>query len=55
MAKGLPQNSSAVVVWENTWAARLAEAVSDSNGRLVMLERIPRDTVEQAVSALQDS
>ncbi|MER5945807.1 DUF6325 family protein [Streptomyces sp. NPDC001904] len=53
IADGLPAGSSAaVVVWENSWAARLGAAIRASNGEVLMLERIPRDTVEAAVTAL---
>ncbi|WP_026245507.1 MULTISPECIES: DUF6325 family protein [unclassified Streptomyces] len=53
IADGLAADSSAaVVVWENCWAARLGAAVRASNGEVLMLERVPRDTVEAAVSAL---
>ncbi|WP_199552231.1 DUF6325 family protein [Streptomyces sp. N35] len=53
IADGLPAQSSALVVaWENTWAARLAAAVRGSQGELRLLERIDRDTVVAAVTAL---
>lgn len=53
VAEDLPPSSSAcVVVWENTWAARLATAIRGSRGELRLLERIPRDTVVAAVAAL---
>lgn len=53
LAEGLDPGSSAIiVVWENTWAGRLAAAVRGSNGRLVALERIPHDVVLNALAAL---
>ncbi|MCQ4211457.1 DUF6325 family protein [Streptomyces longispororuber] len=53
VAENLPPASSAfVVAWENTWAARLATAVRESSGELLLLERIPRDAVVEAVTAL---
>ncbi|MGW0903314.1 DUF6325 family protein [Streptomyces sp. NPDC002853] len=53
VADDLPPESSALVVaWENTWAARLATAVRESRGELLFLERIPRETVVEAVAAL---
>ncbi|WP_435198695.1 DUF6325 family protein [Janibacter sp. GS2] len=55
VATGLePDASALVVVWENSWAARLASAVRGSNGRLEALERIPRETVLRAVAALDE-
>ncbi|MGA5198436.1 DUF6325 family protein [Streptomyces exfoliatus] len=56
VADGLPPNSSAVIIaWENAWAARLADAIADSEGRLVLLERIPGEDVERAVAALDEN
>ena len=53
LGEGLDPGSSAIiVVWENTWAGRLAAAVRGSNGRLVALERIPHDVVLNALAAL---
>ncbi len=55
IAGGLEASSSAlVVVWENSWAARLAAAVRDSRGRMITQERIPRATVLRAIAALDE-
>ncbi|MFD6886551.1 DUF6325 family protein [Streptomyces sp. NPDC059957] len=55
VAQGLaPESSALVVVWENAWAARLASAVRESDGRVLFMERIPRDGVERAVAALTE-
>lgn len=47
-----PESSALVLAWENTWAARFGAAVRDSNGQVLMLERIPRETVDEAIEAL---
>ncbi|MFJ8885198.1 DUF6325 family protein [Streptomyces sp. NPDC102402] len=47
-----PRSSALVVAWENTWAGRLAAAVRGSAGEMVLLERIPRATVVEAIAAL---
>ena len=53
-AEGLePGSSAALIVWENTWAARLAGAIRGSKGELVMLERIPHDAVVEALTSAQ--
>ncbi len=53
LAAGLDPGSSAlVVVWENTWTSRLAQAIRDSHGRLLLHERIPRETVVAAIDDL---
>jgi hypothetical protein len=43
-----------VIVWENSWAARLAAAIRGARGLLVGQERIPRDAVLQAIAALDE-
>lgn len=53
VADQLPPGTSAlVVVWENTWAARLGGAIRASDGRVLSLERIPHDVVTRAIDAL---
>jgi hypothetical protein len=53
MADSLEPNTSAlVVVWENSWAARIGAAVRGSGGYLAAMERIPRDVVMGALAAL---
>ena len=47
-----PGTSELVVVWENTWASRLARAVRESQGTLTALNRIPRHVVLDAIAAL---
>jgi len=55
MAEALDPGSSAlVIVWENSWAARLGAAVRASNGFLVAQERIPRQNVLRAIAALDE-
>jgi uncharacterized membrane protein len=49
-----PETSAMVVVWENSWAARFAADVRASHGRVAMLERIPHENVERAISALDE-
>lgn len=55
IAEGLePSSSAMVIVWENSWLARFATAVRESNGSVLALERIPRDSVLRAVAALDE-
>ena len=49
-----PGTSALIIVWENTWAARFAAAVRDSKGEVVLMERIPRESVMRAVAALDE-
>lgn len=47
-----PNSSAGLILWENTWAARLAGAIENANGRVVAHERIPREFVLEAAAAL---
>ena len=55
IATGLKAGSSAlVIVWESSWAGRLAAAIRASHGQLMSQERIPRETVLRAIAALDE-
>jgi Family of unknown function (DUF6325) len=43
-----PNFSAAVLVWENVWARKVAQAIRDAGGVMVAFERIPHDTVQAA-------
>jgi len=48
-AEGLERNTSAaLLVWENVWARRVAQAMRDAGGELVAFERLPHDVVQEA-------
>ena len=44
-----PNTSAAILVWENAWAARFAQAVRNANGFVLENARIPHDVVEAAI------
>jgi hypothetical protein len=46
-----PGTSAAVIVYEHTWARRVATAAANAGGEVALLVRIPRETVEAAVLA----
>jgi hypothetical protein len=51
IAEQLAENSTAgIMLIENLWAKKTAQAMLDANGRLVMFERIPHDVVEEALA-----
>ena len=50
-----PGSSAVVIVWEDTWAAPLAEAVRANGGQLLARETVPHENVQAAVRALQDT
>jgi hypothetical protein len=43
-----PNSSAALLVWEDVWAARLAEAIRDADGVLLDLDRVPHEVVMAA-------
>ena len=52
-AAGLHSNAAAVVIiWEDTWAAELGDAVRRANGTLVEGGRIPADEIESVLAGL---
>jgi hypothetical protein len=55
-ADSLENNTSAgLLVFENVWATRLAEALRNADGRLLANERIPHDVVEAALAYAAES
>jgi len=56
IADGLePATAALVIVWENRWAARFAGAIRNANGFLISQDRIPHQTVVQAIEALESN
>jgi Family of unknown function (DUF6325) len=51
LAGGLENNSSAaIMLFENTWATRFADALRNANGQLVLSERVPRAVIDELVA-----
>lgn len=46
-----PESTAVVVVFEETWATRLAAAVRGADGEVALHVQVPRDAVEAAVAA----
>jgi len=52
LAATLNNNSSAgVMLFEDTWATRLRDAIIDEQGKVVLMDRIPQGVIEQALAA----
>ena len=48
-ADDLPPNSSAaLLVWENVWARKVAQAMRDAGGELLAFDRLPHEVVQAA-------
>jgi Family of unknown function (DUF6325) len=43
-----PNSSAAMLVWENVWAAGVAQAMRDSGGVILDFDRVPHEVVEAA-------
>ena len=43
-----PNSSAMLIVWENVWARKVAQAMRDAGGELVAFERLPHDVVQAA-------
>jgi uncharacterized membrane protein len=44
-----PDSSALVMVWEDVWATKLAEAVRNAGGVVVDMQRVPHDVVQAAI------
>lgn len=54
IAADMPANTSAgLLVWENAWAERFANAVRGSGGEVLASSRIPLEVVEAAIAYTQ--
>ncbi|MEZ4564495.1 MAG: DUF6325 family protein [Thermomicrobiales bacterium] len=52
LAASLENRSSAgIMLFENTWATRFAQAVRASNGEVLLNERIPNSVIEEVIAA----
>jgi len=43
-----PNSSACLLVWENTWARTVAQAMRDAGGELLAFQRIPHEVVQAA-------
>jgi hypothetical protein len=46
-----PNSTAGLMIWENVWAARFAQAVRNADGVLVANGRIPAELVEDVAAA----
>lgn len=50
-----PGSSAGVMMFENLWANRFANAVVQANGRVVLNERVPRSAINELIAQYQTS
>jgi hypothetical protein len=48
-----PGSAGALLLWENSWAIRLAAEVAGTGGRLHFHDRVPADVLHEALAATQ--
>ena len=49
---GLENNSSAaILLFENVWATKFADAMRNANGELILNERIPRAVIDELIAS----
>jgi uncharacterized membrane protein len=46
-----PDSSAALLVWENLWAQKVAQAIRNAGGELLDFERLPHEVVQAARDA----
>jgi hypothetical protein len=44
------KTTSAVMLYENTWAVKTKQAILDANGRLLVQARVPHDVVQETLN-----
>jgi hypothetical protein len=50
LTAGLEPNSSvALLLFEHTWARKVADAIENANGRVILSERIPRQVIKDLI------
>lgn len=45
-----PNSSAAIMLFENVWATRFADALRNANAEIIFNERIPRAVIEEALA-----
>lgn len=50
-----PNSSAALLVWENVWARRTAQAIRDAGGIVLDFERVPHSVVEAVRAAVLEA
>jgi hypothetical protein len=50
-----PGTTVLVIAWENVWASEIAAEVRELDGRLLVMERLPREDIEVALAAISSN
>lgn len=44
-----------MIAWENVWASEIASAIRDLDGQLLVMQRVPHEDVESALTGLSQT
>jgi uncharacterized membrane protein len=47
-----PGDSAAILVWEDLWAIKVRDAIRNAGGKLLALDRVPQEAVDEVLDAL---
>jgi hypothetical protein len=50
-----PGSSAAILVWEDTWATKLASALRAADAEILELTRVPREIVEESIRLVREA
>ena len=50
-----PGDSAAILVWEDLWAIKVRDAIRNAGGKLLALDRVPQEAVDEVLDALADA
>lgn len=50
-----PGTTVLVIAWENSWAADIAAEIRQLDGQLLVMERLPREDIEMALTAISSN
>lgn len=50
-----PNSAAAILVWEDVWATKLADALANAGGQLVDIQRVPRELVQEAIAWAEEN
>jgi hypothetical protein len=50
-----PNSSAALLVWEDLWAAKLAQALRDADGVLIQRQVVPHEVIQEAREAVESA
>jgi len=45
-----PNSAAAILVWEDVWATRFADALANAGGQLLDIQRVHRELVDEAIA-----